>query len=85
MISKNADEIKLIYNIKNENKIKIFGKNFVKNNKDNCKIIIDGKENELQEYVPNNNKDSIEIRLKGINNIIDISYISQTQGLHYLI
>ena len=43
MISKNDDEIKLIYNLKNENKIKIFGKNFIKNNKDKCKIIIDGK------------------------------------------
>ena len=75
MTSKNDDEIKLIYNPNNENKIKIFGKNFVKNNKDNCKIIINGKENELQEYVPNNNKDFIEIKLKGINNIIDISYM----------
>ena len=75
MISKNDDEIKLIYNLKNENKIKIFGRNFIKNNKDKCKIIIDGKENELQEYIPNNNKDFIEIRLKGITNIIDISYM----------
>jgi hypothetical protein len=74
MISKNDDEIKLIYNLKNENKIKIFGRNFIKNNKDKCKIIIDGKENELQEYIPNNKKDFIEIRLKGITNIIDISY-----------
>jgi len=75
MTSKNDNEIKLIYNNNGENKIKIFGSSFIKNNKDKCKIIIDGKESELQEYIPNNNSDFIEIRLKGIKNIKDISYM----------
>ena len=47
------DEITILYNIKNEDrikgKIKIFGENFVKNNKNKCKIIIDGKKYELIE------------------------------------
>ena len=39
------NELTIIYKIEiNENKIKIFGEDFVKNNKENCKIIIDEKE-----------------------------------------
>ena len=54
MISKNDDEIKLIYNLKNEN-----------------------KEYELNEYfnISNNIKDELKIKLKVINNIINISRI----------
>ena len=41
------DEITILYNIKKsqrkKGKIRIFGTNFVKNNKNKCKIIIDGK------------------------------------------
>ena len=47
------DEITIIYNIKKwqrkEGKIRILGENFVKNNKNKCKIIIDEKEYELME------------------------------------
>ena len=47
------DEIKIIYDIKNrdrlEGKIKIFGKNFVKNNKNKCEIIINYKSNVLMQ------------------------------------
>ena len=61
------NEIKIIYNIsKNENNIKIFGKEFVKYNKNNCKIIYENKEYELKEEfkLKNNIKDKLEIRLK---------------------
>ena len=42
------DEINIIYKI-NKKEIKLFGKKFVENNKKNCRIIIEGKEQELEE------------------------------------
>ena len=51
-----SNEITIRYT-KNKNKIKIFGKEFVKNNKGKCKIIYGGKEFELQEYFEISGKD----------------------------
>ena len=72
------NEINIIYKIKdNDKKVKIFGSEFVKNNKNNCEIIYEDKEYELNEYfnIPNNIKDEIKIKLRGINNIINMSCI----------
>ena len=44
------NEMIIIYKIKNKNRIRIFGKNFVKNNKKKCKIIINNKEYDLIEF-----------------------------------
>ena len=70
---KNNDEITLIYKIKNDvKKIKIFDETFVNNNKNICKIIYNNEEIELKDYFdvePNIKK--LEIKLKGINNIIN--------------
>ena len=71
----NKNEIDLIYNIpKGENKIKIFGNEFVKRNKDLCKIIYDNNEYDLiTTFECKNNKDNIlKIKLKGINNLTNI-------------
>ena len=46
----NNDEITVIYNIKDKNRIKLFGNTFVKNNKDKCKIIFENKEYDLIEH-----------------------------------
>ena len=59
---------------KNDEKLKIFGEDFVKINKENCRIIIDKQESELSEYIylskyNTSNNDFIEIKLTGINNI----------------
>ena len=80
------DEITIIYkksqnqNEENEdeNSIKLFGEEFVQNNKKNCKIIYQGKELELTEYIDINkielNEDkTLEIKLKGIKSITDMS------------
>ena len=83
IINKNVDEIAIQYkikNIKNTKSIRIFGDEFVKNNKDKCKIIINGKEIELCSHININikqiNSNKIyEIKLIGINNIINISYM----------
>ena len=73
------DEITIIYNItksqRKEGKIRIFGKNFVKNNKNKCKIKIDEKEYELMEEINIKNEERIEIKLIEIYNITDMSYM----------
>ena len=60
--------------IKKEN-INIFGEKFIKNNRNNCKMIIDNKEYNIEEKfeITNNNNDILNIKLKGIENIIDMS------------
>ena len=64
----------IIYN-NDGNNIKIFGDNFVDNNKDKCYLIINNKKTDLKEYLEINNKElkQIEIKLyetKPITNII---------------
>ena len=70
----NFDEITLIYDIdKNKSNVKLFGSDFVKNNKDNCILIYDNKKLELMEYFDlkkfSNDNNSLIIKLKGINKI----------------
>ena len=58
MFNEDISEINIIYDIKRDKKyINIFGNDFVKNNKNKCKMIIDNKEYEITEdyYVNNNN------------------------------
>ena len=71
----NNNEINIIYKINRDNKMKIFGSEFVKNNKDNWQIIYEDKEYELNEYfnISYNIKDELKIKLRGINNIINMS------------
>ena len=71
----NKNEIDLIYNFPNNAKIiKIFGNDFVKNNKDICKIIYNNRKYELTskfncECVKEN---LLKIKLEGINNSSDL-------------
>ena len=73
------DEINILYNIKKEDiikrKIRILGQNFVKNNKNKCKMIINKKESELMEEFNINNEKIIEIKLIKIAIITDMSYM----------
>jgi len=71
------NEINIIYKIEDDKKVKIFGAEFVKNNKNICKIIYEDKEYELDEYfnIPNNIKDELKIKLSGINEITNMSFI----------
>ena len=71
------DEIKLIYKLEEEEEeIKILGKQFIEKNKNKCYIIYKNKKYELNEYfkVEEMNK-NLEIKIKGINRITDISYM----------
>ena len=74
--------INIIYNINYEdreyiNYINLFGSEFVKNNKNICKMIIDDKEHEISEKfnITNFNNNILEIKLKGIDNVTDMSYM----------
>jgi len=85
IFDKNITEINILYNIKKKNKdiekeedkINIFGSIFVKNNINKCKIIIDKKEYNLQEKftIKNDNIQALNIKLKGIENITNMSYM----------
>ena len=70
---------KQIYNIsENESKIKIFGNKFLMKNKNNCHIIYEDNNYNLMEYLELKNigkKQTLEIKLIGMNNIIDASYM----------
>ena len=77
-MNNNNNQISIIYKInKNDTRIKIFGYNFIKNNKDKCKYIYEDKEYELEAYfkLSNKDKDELIIILKGINRITDMSYM----------
>ena len=77
MSEKDISEINIIYDVKGENEIKIFGAEFVENNKNICKMIIDNKEYEIEEnyHVDSNNNTKLKIKLKGINNVTNMSCI----------
>ena len=72
------EEISIIYIIyKYIENINIFGSEFVKNNKNKCKMIIDNKEYEITEKynIENYSNNILKIILKGIDNITNMSYI----------
>ena len=76
MSHKDRSEITIIYDIYDKN-INIFGYEFVRNNKRNCKMIIDKKEYEItrQYNAENYNNKKLKIKLIGIDNINDMSYM----------
>ena len=76
------NEMTIIYNIdKNKDKIRLFGEDFVKDNKDNCYILIDGQKNELCGLYKLNdiqkNKNTLEIKLIETKTITDMSSMFQ--------
>ena len=77
----NSNEINIIYEINNENAIKIFGKNFVGNNINKCKIVFNDKEYNLMEYfnidnnIASNQLNKLKIKLRNINNITNMSHM----------
>jgi len=77
MSDKDISEINIIYDINGISKIRIFGSKFIENNKNKCKIIIDNKELEIaEEYnIKINNNNKLQIKLKGIDNVTNMSYM----------
>ena len=79
MYNEEMSELNIIYNIENKEEeiIRIFGYQFVENNKNICKMIIDNKIYEIKEYfiIKNYNNNKLEIKLKGISSITNMSYM----------
>ena len=50
MINGKLNEITIEYKIDNQNSINLFGKKFIENNKNNCKILIENEEIDINEY-----------------------------------
>ena len=71
----NMDEINIIYDVKNLKEVKLFCGGFIERYKNYVKIVIEGKEQDLiEEYkLSNYNKNILQVKLKGITNIIDMS------------
>ena len=66
----------IIYENKyNRQKIRIFGENYVKKNKDKCELLIKDKTSELQEFSDNNDEKEIKIILIEKKFISDMSYM----------
>ena len=72
------NKIMIIYKINiEETNLKVLGKEFIKNNKGNCKFVINKKEYDICEYIEydkyniNKNDHVLAITLKGINTIIN--------------
>ena len=79
MSEKEISEINIIYNTNkddiNKDVINIFGSEFVENNKNICKMIIDNEEYEITEKynIKNYNNNNLIIKLKGIDNITNMN------------
>ena len=74
------DFITIIYNFSGIMNHLIFGHNFVVNNKENCKLVYEGKEYDLRENIIHIRRNYRErylfsIKLTGINKITDASYM----------
>ena len=84
-ISKNNNnldnEIIMKYTIDNDKKIKLLGNRFIENNRNNCKLKINGEEKEICEYIEahdiiyKENENTFLIKLKIINKLKNISYM----------
>jgi len=70
-------EIIIRYKIFDNKKTNIFGEQFIKNNKNNCKIIIDNEIKELTEFYFDEKEKKEELEVKLIINfkLTDISYM----------
>ena len=79
MENEDLSYINIIYDINREkgDEIDIFGYDFVKNNKNKCKMIIDNKEYEITDKynIENYNNNKLYIKLKGIDNVTNMSYM----------
>ena len=84
------EEMVIKYKIEKEvGKIRLFGDKFVENNKNNCRIIINNKMNKLESFIDIKEnkieKGILEIKLKKLNEVTDMSYIfSKCSSLYEL-
>ena len=79
MTNKFQEIITINYKIENTPIIKLFGSEFVKNNKNICSMIINQEEMKLKDQINlkdiNREKGILEVKLNGVQNITNISYM----------
>ena len=81
MSKEETSKITIVYDVNKYNEeyedINIFGEEFVKNNKNICKMIINDKDYKISEKydITNYNSNKLEIKLTKINKIINTSYM----------
>lgn len=71
-----SNEMTIRYTVKEDTKIQLFSAEFVKNNKDKCKIVINDKEHDLYQYIDAKNLKhikTIEIKLIEIKKITNMN------------
>ena len=70
-------DVKFKEEIRSDNDIRILGKNFVKNNKNKAKLVINNKKYKLKEFINNNDFANNEIKISILLNkdLIDISHM----------
>ena len=75
--NKNFKKVRLIYKNNNNDSINLFNCDFVRENKDKCKLKYNGKEIELKEYISCKNKEDKEIKiiLEIFKNVTHINYM----------
>ena len=73
------NELILIYK-KDFGNFRLFGSTFIDHNKNNCKLIINGKETELCEYF-RDNKNTLEVKFIQTKKITDLSYMFSNSTL----
>ena len=76
-INNQTNEMTIIYNIKGNNKIRIFGHKFVEKNKDKYYLIINNKNTELKEYLDEKieQQNKLEIKLVANDIITNMNYM----------
>ena len=69
--------MKIKYKINKSKEIRLFGDKFVEDNKKNCKIIFDKKEEDLVSWkeIDDTKNEFLEITIKGLKNITNINNI----------
>ena len=81
------NELTIIYCANNKKKIRLFGENFVKNNKNNCFLIINNKKKDLCEYYnfEKNNEEILLVKLIETKTISDMSFMfSKCESLSFI-
>ena len=70
----NKNMMTIIYNINYENKVKLFDEDFIKNNKNNCYLVVNDIKQELIDYLEINTKEQeqLEIKLYETNTITNM-------------
>ena len=76
IVNNKNNEIEIIYKSKEKERVKIFGVDFVKNNKEKCRIIFNNEEYKLTEYF-NSIDNELKIKLKGINYVTNMGRMFQ--------